>query len=433
MRRCAFVTLGCKANSYDTQVLREQVLAEGYQEVPADEPAELLVVNTCTVTHRSGRKSRQEIRRLIRQNPDATVVVTGCYAESDRAAVQALEGVDLVVGNAEKRRLTEMLRDLPSYQTPDALPLWGPGGDPPAWGISGFAGQTRAFVKIQDGCDVFCSFCIIPYVRGPVRSRELSEIVDECRRLADAGHREVVLTGIHLGAYGQDHDDPAALIKLLEATADVPGLERLRISSIDCWELDAPLLDAIGGLPHVAPHLHVPLQAGSARVLERMRRRYTPEGYLEVVAAARERIPELALTTDLIVGFPGETEADFADSLAVCRAADFMKIHVFPYSDRQGTPAIKFDGKLDPAEKAARVDRVEALERELGLAYRRRFVGREVPVLVEMAREQGQLVGYSDRYLRVRFDGPDALKGQLVPVRVAGAEPLAAVGEARAA
>lgn len=426
MKRCAFVTLGCKANSYDTQVLREQVLRAGYQEVPADRPADLFVVNTCTVTHRSGRKSRQVIHRLIRDNPAALVVVTGCYAESDREALLAIEGVDLVVGNADKTRLTELIRDCPGHRELPPLPLWGPDAEAPlAAGITRFEGQTRAFVKIEDGCDVFCSFCIIPYVRGPVRSRTPDEVVAECAALAEAGYREVVLTGIHLGGYGQDTDAPGApaagaLVRLLARLDEETGLERVRISSIDCWEIDEALLDAVAALPTVAAHLHIPLQAGSDQVLERMRRRYTGARFLEVVEQARARVPELALTTDVIVGFPGETEDDFQRTLAVCREAGFMKIHVFPYSDRQGTAAARFGGKVSPEEKGARVDRVEALEAELGLAYRRRFVGRAVPVLVEESRDAttGKLVGYSDRYVRTLLDGPDALMNRVLPVQI---------------
>jgi len=431
MRRCAFVTLGCKANHYDTQVVREQILADGYEEVCASEPADLFVINTCTVTHRSGRKSRQEIRRIVRNNPEAVVVVTGCYADSDRDVLIEMDGVDYVLPNVRKSEIAEIVRNSPKYREEEPIPVWGPQDDPPvAFGISSYTGQTRAFVKIQEGCDVFCSFCIIPYVRGPVRSRAIDEVVEEIAQLAAAGYREAVLTGIHLGGYGQDKQDPRMFVKLLERLEEVPGLARVRISSIDQWELTDEILRAVVDLPRVAAHMHIPLQAGDDRVLERMRRRYTTGEYLRTIEQVRALLPDIALTTDVIVGFPGEDEAAFRGTLDVCREAGFMKIHIFPYSDRKGTSAFSFKPKVDAPVKAERGVRLAALEAELAQAYKRRFIGSRIPVLVESTRDpgSGKLAGYSDRYVRTLFDGPDTLHNRILPVQVTEVSPTVALG-----
>ncbi len=431
MRRCAFVTLGCKANHYDTQVVREQILADGYEEVAPDASADLFVINTCTVTHRSGRKSRQEIRRIVRNNPHAVVVVTGCYADSDRDVLVEMDGVDMVLPNTRKTQIAGLVRASPKYREEEPVPVWGPQNDPPvAFGISSYTGQTRAFVKIEEGCDVFCSFCIIPYVRGPVRSRPVEEVLEEVTRLAESGYREVVLTGIHLGGYGQDHRDPTMFVRLLRALEEVPGLERVRISSIDQWELTDEILGTVAELPRVASHLHIPLQAGDDGVLERMRRRYTRAGYLRTIEQVRELMPDIALTTDVIVGFPGEDQAAFEQTLATCREAGFMKIHIFPYSDRQGTSAWHFQPKVPESEKANRSARLAALESELAIDYKRRFLGTRIPVLVESTRDvaSGKLAGYSDRYVRALFDGPDSLQNRILPVEVTEISPTVVMG-----
>ncbi len=434
MRRCAFVTLGCKANAYDTQVIREQLLGlGGYHEVAPGEPADLVIVNTCTVTVRAGKKSRQELHRVAREHPRALVVATGCYAESDRAALLADRSVGLVVGPAELHRIAELVAA--EHRDREPLPVWGNrGGDWSVPGISRMDGQTRAYLKIQDGCDVFCSFCVIPYVRGPVRSRPIDDVVAEAERLVAHGHREIVLTGIHLGAYGQDLDIDHALVRLLDRLVTVRGLGRIRLSSIDGWEITPTLLDRVCADPRIAPHLHVPLQSGSDAVLGRMRRRGGRDAYLALVDAVRTRASELALSTDVIVGFPGETDRDFEDTLDVCRRAAFMRIHAFPYSDRPGTGAHHLEPKVSDAVKDARAARVAEVEHELAGAYRRRFLGRAVPVLVERVRDHatGLLTGYSDRYLKAVFAGPDALAGTIAIVRLTGEAGARVTGEVAA-
>ena len=412
-RTCRLVTLGCKVNQYETQYVKETLEANGYAEAAADRPADLCVVNTCTVTAEGDAKSRQLVRRLHRANPHAAIVVMGCYATRAPAEVARLPGVARVI--TDKTRLADELRPFGVR----ALPR----------GITRFDGHQRAFVKVQDGCLLNCTFCIIPSVRPGLRSRGPEEIADEVARLVAGGCREVVLTGIHLGHYGIDlsRGRPRAtwcrLWHLLERLGRLPGEFRIRLSSLEAAEVRADLVRALLAVPRVVPHLHLCLQSGSDRVLARMKRRYRTAGFLERCRRLRQALDRPALTTDVIVGFPGETEADFADTCRVVRAAGLSRIHVFSYSPRRGTPAAEYADQVPPAIIAERRERLRLLERELAAAYHRSLLGSRLEVLVEGAdpRRPGHALGTSCRYAAVTFAGhADALIRRLVPVRVTG-------------
>jgi threonylcarbamoyladenosine tRNA methylthiotransferase MtaB len=412
-RTCRLVTLGCKVNQYETQHVREALEASGYRDAAEGRPADLCVVNTCTVTAEGDAKSRQLVRRLHQANPNAAIVVMGCYATRAPEEVARLPGVARVI--TDKTRLAEDLRTFGVHEMPT--------------GIARFDGHQRAFVKVQDGCVLNCTFCIIPRVRPGLRSRDPEEIADEVARLVAGGCREVVLTGIHLGHYGIDRSRGrprelwCRLWHLLERLGRLPGEFRIRLSSLEAAEARDDLVRAVLRVPRVVPHLHLCLQSGSDRVLERMKRRYRAAGFLERCRRLREALDQPALTTDLIVGFPGETDADFDATCRVVRAAGFSKVHVFSYSRRRGTPAAEYPDQVPPAVSARRRERLRLLERELAEAYHLSLVGRRLEVLVEGAdpHRPGHVLGISCRYAPVRFEGyAPALIRRLVPVRIIG-------------
>jgi len=370
------LTLGCKVNQYETQYVREALLGVGYEDAVEHEPAELCIVNTCTVTAEGDAKSRQAIRRLARRNPGAKIVVMGCYATRAPEEVAALPGVSQVV--TDKRELPDLLgrfgvTDLPT-------------------GISGFGRRHRAYVKVQDGCLLRCSFCIIPYVRPQLVSRPMDHILDEVRRLVDRGYREVVLTGIHLGHYGVEWNRSlpkhrwVRLSHLVRQIAELPGDFRVRLSSIEATEVTRELVEAMADYPEkIAPHLHISMQSGSDAVLRRMRRRWGAQRFIDRCRLVQERLDRPAITTDIIVGFPGETDADFQQTIDAARAVGFSKIHIFPFSPRHGTPAAAMP---DPVAKHVQMERsreLAAVEAELRERYYRSLLGRRLRVLVETA------------------------------------------------
>jgi threonylcarbamoyladenosine tRNA methylthiotransferase MtaB len=410
-RTCRLVTLGCKVNQYETQHAREMLEANGYREAADGEPADLCLVNTCTVTHEADAKGRQAIRRLARDNPGAAIVVMGCFATRAPETVARLPGVVKVV--TDKARLAEGLREFGVSAVPR--------------GITRFDGHQRAFVKVQDGCLLNCTYCIIPQVRPVLRSRPPEEIVAEVRGLVDRGCQEIVLTGVHLGHYGIDlsrgrpKDQWRRLWHLLERLADLPGDFRIRLSSLEAAEVRDELVRVLAGHPRVCPHLHLCLQSGSDRILAAMKRRYRSAGFLERCRRLRTALDEPAFTTDVIVGFPGETDADFEATCRVVREVGFCKVHVFSYSPRQGTPAASLSETVPPAVVARRREQLLALEAELAAAYYRRLIGRRLDVLVEgaEARRPGWVRGTSCRYAPVAFEAhARALLARRVPVRV---------------
>ena len=419
---CRLITLGCKVNQYESQYVKEALEANGYLEAGDGERADLCVVNTCTVTMEGDAKSRQSIRRLHQQNPEARIVVMGCYATRDPRAVGKLPGVVRVV--TDKERLPQELLDFGVVHWPR--------------GIRRFDGHQRAFVKVQDGCLLNCTYCIIPSVRPVLRSRPPAEIAAEVAGLVAAGVQEVVLTGIHLGHYGLDlsrgksKDQWRRLWHLLDLLGALPGAFRIRLSSLEAAEARDALVHTLARQPRVVPHLHLCLQSGSDRILERMKRRYRSRGFLERCARLRQALDYPAFTTDIIVGFPGETEADFEDTMRVARAVGFAKIHVFSYSPRAGTPAASLAETVPPPIVALRRQRLRELERELARAYARSLLGRRLDVLVEGAdpKRPGHVIGTSCRALPASFPGhAPALIGRLAPMRAVACADDAVLGE----
>lgn len=368
------VTLGCKVNQYETEYVREGLLGIGFQDAAKHDPADLCIVNTCTVTADGDSKSRQAIRRLARENPASKIVVMGCYATRAPQEVAELPNVTEVV--TDKREL------------PDLLGRFGVTDAPT--GISGFGRRHRAYVKVQDGCLLRCSFCIIPYVRPQLASRPIDHIVDEVRRLVERGYREVVLTGIHLGHYGVERNRHAAkdqwtrLSHLIRRLAEMPGDFRVRLSSIEATEVTRELISVMADHPDkVCPHLHISMQSGSDAVLRRMRRRWGAQRFVDRCGLLKERLDRPAITTDVIVGFPGETDAEFAETVAVCHAVGFSKIHVFPFSARRGTPAAEMPGQLSKQSKQDRSRELSAAEAELRELYFANLRGMPLRVLIE--------------------------------------------------
>ncbi|MBI2190946.1 MAG: tRNA (N(6)-L-threonylcarbamoyladenosine(37)-C(2))-methylthiotransferase MtaB [Planctomycetes bacterium] len=420
MKTFQVITLGCKANQYDSEGIASALEEAGLVRVEVGVPADLCLINTCTVTHEADRKSRQQIRRAVKANPGAQVLATGCAAELHPEKLAALTGVSLVAGNRAKGRIPELL-GLVQGSRP--------------WNIRHFGRHTRAFLKIQDGCECFCTYCIIPFVRGRVVSRTPEDLETEARRLAASGHQEIVLTGIHIGSYGTDLEPRRTLSEVLDRLVPIEGLRRIRISSIEAREFSERLLDQIHRFPKLCPHFHIPLQSGSDRILTWMKRRYRAADLLRTVDRLNGMLSEVSYTTDVIVGFPGETDEDFEATLDTARRIGFSKVHVFPYSDREGTPAARLPRKCSPRVIAERCDRLEALARDLALAYKARFLGREVEVLTENERdpETGRLPGYTDRYVRVLIDAPGGLFNRFLKVRIRAVEPEAALGESAGA
>lgn len=405
-------SLGCKLNQSEMDALAARLSQGGHQIVASPAEAELCVLNTCAVTHVAAQKSRQALRRLNRENPDARLIATGCYAELTPADLQDLPGVELVVGNGDKERLQEIIGN--------AIPQ----PESPVTSLAAHS-RTRALVKIQDGCDNACSYCIIHVARGPQHSRPPGEVLASVQSHLTAGHKEIVLTGVHIGAYGHDRrgsdwdTDLWALVARILAETDVP---RLRLSSIEPWDLPEKAF-RLWDDPRLCRHLHLPLQAGSDATLQRMARRYTTAEFASLVATARAAIPDLAITTDVIAGFPGETEAEFAESLAFVQAMEFARVHVFPYSLRPSTPAAGMPDHVPPALKA---ERARAM-REIAIAgkqeFCRRFAGRTMDVLWESSRQGSSgpvWSGLTDNYLRVQTTSTMNLGNTLTPTRLVG-------------
>ena len=435
-RTCRLVTLGCKVNQYETQLVREALLQSGYREAADGEAADLCVVNTCTVTNTGDSKSRQVIRQLSRQNPGTKTIVMGCYATRDASAVAELPNVIEVV--QDKREL------------PDVLSRFGV-AELPA-GITDFEGRQRAFVKIQDGCILKCSYCIIPTVRPGLRSREPQVIEDEVRALIDHGYREIVLSGIHMGHFGVDTNNlsagsrPERLWDLLRRLDRIPGDWRMRLSSIEAVEVNDDFIRACGDCRHLCAQFHPALQSGSDAVLSRMRRRYRVQRFLDRLQQIRDLLGrQTAFSTDVIVGFPGETEQEFEETLETCRAAQFMKVHVFPFSRRDGTPAATMPDQVSPQEIRRRVQVLSDLERELAERYYlERVSDSAVAVAAGQASHEGDLQVLAERlsergagwlrgtdrwYMPVEFRGTAADLGNFVRCRAISADRSGVVAE----
>ncbi len=402
-------TLGCKVNQYETQLVREGLLGAGFSDAEPDQPADLCIVNTCTITGEGDSKSRQIIRRMNRNNPDARIVVMGCYATREPQEVADLPGVAEVV--TDKREIPDLLGRFGVVDIPN--------------GISGLNNRHRAYVKVQDGCLLRCSYCIIPTVRPDMFSRPLQDVLDEVRVLIDNGFSEVILTGIHLGHYGVDFNqgkpkrDWVRLSHLVRAICKLSPTVRVRLSSIEATEVTRELIEVMKDFSsQVCPHLHVCLQSGSDRILRGMKRRWTRRHIIDRCQLVKSELHLPAFTTDVIVGFPGETEDDFADTIDACRQIGFSKIHMFPFSPRKGTPAAGMEEQISKKIKSERGARIAALEKDLKREYFQNLVGEELQLLVEKVNDDKTVTGTSCRYATVNAIAANASENELITVKI---------------
>lgn len=405
MPTVAFITLGCKVNQTETDAMAGLFKQAGYQVVDASEHADVYVVNTCSVTHLGERKSRQMVRRAARLSPKAIIVVTGCFAQLSPLEVAALEGVDVVLGTQERGQIVECVESVRQQKGPvcmvgDIMTAHDFEDIP----LQAVTGRTRAFLKIQDGCDNYCAYCIIPYARGHLRSRPLASIAREITNLAEAGFQEIVLTGINLGSYGREAG-PLTLVDAVRTVLAEPRIARVRLSSTESLEVSVDLIGLMEQDSRLCPHLHLPLQSGEDSILRTMGRPYDTADYAVLLEQLRQRVPDLAVTTDIIVGFPGETKESFARTAEFARSMGFAKIHVFPYSKRSGTPAATFAGQVSDEEKKQRVAALLAISKQSGRDFRQQFVGRTMPVLLENS-STGSMEGLTPNYQRVSISGP---------------------------
>lgn len=423
MPSVAFYTLGCKVNFYDTEAIWQLFKNEGYEQVDFEtNTADVYLINTCTVTNTGDKKSRQIIRRAVRRNPDAIIAVTGCYAQTSPAEIMAIEGVDLVIGTQDLDKIMTYVKQIQDDRKPvNAVRNIMKTRSFEELDVPDFAERTRAFLKIQEGCNNFCTFCIIPWSRGLSRSREPQSVLEQAKALVAAGYKEIVLTGIHTGGYGDDMEN-YNLTSLLWDLDKVEGLERIRISSIEASQIDDAMIDVLNRSSKMCRHLHIPLQAGENSVLKRMRRKYTTEEFAAKIKRLHEAMPGVAITTDVIVGFPGETDEMFEAGYRFMEELQFAEMHVFPYSKRTGTPAARMEDQVDEEVKNERVHKLIDLSEKMQLQYAEKYVGAVLDVIPERdykgAPGQGLVMGYTDNYLQVVFDGFEDLIGQLCHVKI---------------
>ena len=432
MKKAASFALGCKVNQYESEAIAELFAEKGYEIVDIDDEADVYVINTCTVTNFGDKKSRQLIRKVKRQNENAIVCVVGCYAQTAPQELMKVEGVNLVLGTKDRAQIVELVEN---YKVENGVEshvsdimkerLFEP------LSIQKLANRTRAYLKIQDGCSQYCSYCIIPYARGPIRSREPEDVIAEVKRLAENGFKEVVLTGIHVASYGKDRRD-TSLLEILRQVHEVEGIDRIRFSSIEPNVVTEEFAQAIADMPKVCDHFHLSLQSGCDKTLKEMNRKYDTEKYRQAAATLRKYLPEVALTTDIIAGFPGETEEDFQASYDFAKEIGFAKIHAFPYSPKRGTPAAERKDQLLNAVKSERSHRLIELSDKMADDFVQAYVGKEVEVLFERAIEDGVYEGHTTNYIKVKATSEKDLTNIICTVAVTKAENEELFGTAKA-
>ncbi|MHA6259449.1 tRNA (N(6)-L-threonylcarbamoyladenosine(37)-C(2))-methylthiotransferase MtaB [Sporosarcina sp. CAU 1771] len=419
----AMHTLGCKVNHYETEAIWQLFKEAGYERGEFEKDSDVYVINTCTVTNTGDKKSRQVIRRAIRKNPNAVVCVTGCYAQTSPAEIMAIPGVDIVVGTQDRSKLIGLIDEFKTERQPiNAVGNIMKNRVYEELDVPAFTDRTRASLKIQEGCNNFCTFCIIPWARGLMRSRDPEEVIRQAKQLVEAGYLELVLTGIHTGGYGEDLKEYNLARLLRDLETEVRGLKRLRISSIEASQLTDEVIEVLKNSSIVVRHLHIPIQSGSDTVLKRMRRKYTMEFFAERLDRLREALPELAITSDVIVGFPGETEEEFMDTYNFIRDQRFSELHVFPYSKRTGTPAARMENQVDEGVKNERVHKLIELNNQLAKQYAASFENEVLEIIPEekykLDPESGMYEGYSDNYLKVAFPADESMIGKIVRVKL---------------
>ena len=399
MRSVGILTLGCKVNTYESEYVINILKEHNYEIKSFDDICDVYIINTCTVTNTSDIKSRKMIRNAIKKNPNACVVAMGCFIEANKD--YQIEGLDIVLGNKDKSKIVDLLDEYFTKKEKIVKLYNDPKSQFEDMYITNFPGRTRAFVKIQDGCENFCSYCIIPFVRGKCRSKDKDKVISEINALVKNGYQEVVLTGIHTGNYGVDLDTNFAT--LLKDLVKIEGLKRLRISSIEITELTDEVLEVLKTSPIIVDHLHIPLQAGSDVILKAMNRKYDLSYFFEKIKKIREIRPNISITTDVIVGFPGETTELFEQTIKTCRDLEFAKIHVFPYSERQGTKAMELPNHIESNEKKRRTRELLLVSKELEITYANKFLNKQVEVLIEEDKD-GYSYGHTSNYLHVKIN-----------------------------
>lgn len=419
MPRVAFTTLGCKVNQFETEVMEGLFKQRGYEILPFDQVADVYVINTCSVTHLGEKKSRQIIRRAIRLNDKAVVAVAGCYAQVSPEEIEAIEGVKVIVGTQDRHRIVDLVEKAANSISPvnvvknimnaehfEDIPLF----DTP--------GRTRAFLKIQEGCTNFCTYCIIPYARGPLRSRPLESIITESEKLIGAGFKEIVLTGIHLGAYGRGMEGNITLVDAVKAVLSRDGLTRLRLGSLESIEISDELISIMQQDDRLCDHLHLPLQAGDDTILKAMNRHYTLAEYRQLINNIKMSIPSIGISTDIIVGFPGETREMFENALQFVEKMNFSRMHIFPYSRRSGTPAAEFSEQISEDEKKYRVNKMQELADRKAVEFQEQFLNKQLDVLFEIENQKDSAIidGLTGNYIRVYVNGNKNMQGKIYKV-----------------
>lgn len=416
-KKIAFITLGCKVNLYDTEAMAELFTEKGYEVVDFEEYADVYLINTCTVTNLGDKKSRQMIRRAKRINPNSVVVATGCYAQVASEEVAKIEGINIVIGTKNRSEIVETVENYVDENgvVNNVSDIMGEKEFEPLQ-ISRLTNRTRAYIKIQEGCNRYCTYCIIPYARGPIRSRKPEEVIEEIKKLAENGFKEVVLTGIHVASYGLDLGN-ITLADIIEKVHSVNGIERIRFSSMEPLAIDDDFVARMAKLPKVCDHYHLSLQSGCNRTLKRMNRKYNAEQYAEACERLRNAFPNVAITTDIIVGFPDETEEDFKESLAFAKKMKLDKIHTFPYSPKKGTPAAKMKNQISGDVKSQRSKEMIALSDKMNIDFLNNNIGKTVPVLFE-DMENGFWQGHTTNYIKVLVKSDENLNNKIVDVKL---------------
>lgn len=428
MKKVAFHTLGCKVNIYETEAMQELMQKAGYSIVDFDDKADIYVVNTCSVTNMADRKSRQMLHKAKKDNPDAVIVAVGCYVQAAAKSIKQDEKIDIIIGNNMKNKIADIINDYYEHQDPNTVDISGDFvldiskiKEYEEFRVLKHKEHTRAFIKIQDGCNQFCSYCIIPYTRGRVRSRSIEEIEKEVRDLVNAGYKEVILTGIHISSYGLDFEDRIQLIELVEKVAAIEGVKRLRISSLEPRIITEEFVERLAKLDNFCPHFHLSLQSGSDNTLKAMSRRYDASEFKEGVRLIRKFFDMPALTTDIIAGFPGETEDDFTESLEYIRDIGFFELHVFPYSKREGTKAASMKETLSNKDKTRRVNLLLSMQEPIRRKFLEEKIGKEVEVLIESEFEHENkryVLGHSKEYIKVALPYIEKARNMIIPAQL---------------
>ena len=419
MKRVAFYTLGCKVNQYETEAMLELFEKEGYEKAETEDYADVYVINTCTVTHMSDRKSRQYIRRMKKKNPDAIIAVVGCYSQVSPEEILSIDEVNLVMGTNDRKKIVEEVKKIDASRKVSTVDDIMKVKAFEEIEINKTNGKTRAFLKIQDGCDRYCSYCIIPYARGRVRSRDLESIVKEVENLAANGYKEVVLTGIHVASYGKDiKETDIKLLDVIKQINDIEGIERIRLSSVEPILFTDEFVEAVSTMDKVCPHYHLSLQSGCDETLKRMKRRYTTEEYKAIVDRLRAAIPNVSITTDVIVGFPGETNEEFDKTYEFLKDIELTHMHIFKYSPRKGTPAATMENQVDPSTKHERSEKLLQLNEENFNKFGQKMLDKEFNVLFEQKVGDNKYEGLTENYVKVIVESDNDISEQILKVKI---------------